>query len=338
MKDTHQPRDSDSKDPSEVLEMYLKEKQIDYAKSTVQTHKSRLSHFIDYMESIDRGLNELAPIDIHEFRIKRSDDGINKVTLKSQLDTLRVFLRWAGDMGYCPDGTHKAVKSPNVEGENQRSDMVELEKAEQILDYLEKYEYCSLRHITTLLMFKTGMRVGGVHSLDVDDWDADEQALKLRHRPKQDTTLKNQQRGERKVSVKQSTAQTITDWIEDQRPDVEDEHGREPLLATSHGRAHKETLRLYAYQVTRPCEYASCPDNKEGGCEAESYNSASKCPFSQSSHAFRRLHITQLLKEDVPVTVVSDRVNSSADVIEKHYNQMTETEKMEQRKQYLDDV
>lgn len=315
--------------------MYLSEKRIDYAESTVYSHSSRLSHFVDYMAGIDRELSELAPIDIHEYRIERSDSGINKVTLKTQMDTLRVFLRWCEEMGFVPENTHKAVQSPNISSENQRSDIVEEEKGEEILDYLNTYEYCSLRHVTICLMYKTGLRVGAIHSLDVGDFDCGEESLKLRHRPDTGTTLKNKERGERRVAIKTETAQLLVDWIENQRPNVQDEHGREPLCATSQGRAHVETLRAYAYQVTRPCVYSDCPDNKEDSCEATSYNSASKCPFSTASHSFRRGHITRLLREDVPVTVVSDRVNSSPNVIEKHYNQMTEGEKMEQRRDYL---
>jgi hypothetical protein len=45
-----------------------------------------------------------------------------------------------------------------------------------------------------------------------------------------------------------------------------------------------------------------------------------------------------LLKEDVPKEVVSDRANVGRDVLDKHYNQMTAEEKMEQRREYLNDT
>jgi hypothetical protein len=35
---------------------------------------------------------------------------------------------------------------------------------------------------------------------------------------------------------------------------------------------------------------------------------------------------------------VADRADVSPDVLDKHYNQMTEEEKMAQRREYLDDV
>ncbi len=45
-----------------------------------------------------------------------------------------------------------------------------------------------------------------------------------------------------------------------------------------------------------------------------------------------------MLREEVPVDVVSDRVNASRDILDKHYNEMTEEEKMEQRRSWLEHV
>jgi hypothetical protein len=39
--------------------------------------------------------------------------------------------------------------------------------------------------------------MGAAHSLDVSDFDAEEQALEIRHRPDTETNLKNKQSGER---------------------------------------------------------------------------------------------------------------------------------------------
>jgi hypothetical protein len=43
-----------------------------------------------------------------------------------------------------------------------------------------------------------------------------------------------------------------------------------------------------------------------------------------------------MLREDVPKTAVSDRVDCSVDVLEKHYSKLSERDKMETRRQYLD--
>jgi hypothetical protein len=44
------------------------------------------------------------------------------------------------------------------------------------------------------------------------------------------------------------------------------------------------------------------------------------------------------LSEDVPEEVVSDRMNVSLDVLEKHYDRRTERKKSEQRREYVDDI
>jgi len=40
----------------------------------------------------------------------------------------------------------------------------------------------------------------------------------------------------------------------------------------------------------------------------------------------------------VPENVVGDRANVSKDVLDQHYDQRTERERMEQRRGYLDDI
>ena len=116
-----------------------------------------------------------------------------------------------------------------------------------------------------------------------------------------------------------------------------DEHGREPLLATSYGRACKTTIRRYCYQYMRPCVIGQeCPHDRDPEtCEATNDGEFSKCPSNANLHAIRRGSITNHLNSDVPETAVGDRANVSQRVLEMHYDQRTEKEKMEQRRAYL---
>lgn len=66
------------------------------------------------------------------------------------------------------------------------------------------------------------------------------------------------------------------------------------------------------------------------------HGSASKGASSVSPHSIRRESITHRLNNDMPDKVVSDRVNVSPEVIDQHYDRRTVREKMEQRRDYLD--
>lgn len=107
------------------------------------------------------------------------------------------------------------------------------------------------------------MRIRTIHALDVDDYDSDEQSVKVRHRPEAGTPIKNQGEGERRFALSYQVCDLLDDCLETQRPSVIDEYDREPLLASRQGRTNKTTLRAYVYRWTRPCAYSSeCPHDR----------------------------------------------------------------------------
>jgi integrase len=116
--------------------------------------------------------------------------------------------------------------------------ILESDRAEEILEFLSKYEYASRPHVVITLMWHTMMRTGAVHSLDVDNYDSDGQYIAVVHRPETGTTIKNGKGGERLIAVSNGVCRLLDDWIADRRPDVDDEFGRQPLVSTVGGRAH----------------------------------------------------------------------------------------------------
>ena len=184
------------------------------------------------------------------------------------------------------------------------------------------------------------MRIGAAHSLDREDYDSDEQYVELRHRPDEGTRLKNKKAGERYVSLSADVCDAVDAYIEYSRDKARDSHGREPLFSSREGRPAKSTLRDSIYRITRPCEYTGeCPHDREiDPCEALERNKASKCPSSVSPHAIRHGAITHHLSEDIPEKVVSDRMDVSLDVLEKHYDRRSEQKKAKQRQPYLQDL
>ncbi|ATW87227.1 site-specific recombinase XerC [Halohasta litchfieldiae] len=329
--------------PETALEMYLTDRENEVAQATLYSHRSRLSHFVRWCDENEVGnLNQLTGRMLHQYRLWRRDEGdIGVVTEKTQMDTLRVFIRWLESIDAVEPDLHTKVLSPTLSsGDNVRTEMLETERAEQILSYFGKYEYASRPHIVVSLMWHTMMRVGAIHSLDLEDYNSDGQYLEVVHRPETKTPIKNAEGGERHVALSESISELLDSWISDRRPSITDEKGRQPLESTSQGRAHITTLRGDCYRSTRPCEYTGeCPhDRSISDCDAAEYGSESECPSSVSPHALRRGGISHHLNCDVPKDIVSDRANVSKDVLDTHYDKRSEQDKMEQRRKYLNNI
>jgi len=193
-----------------------------------------------------------------------------------------------------------------------------------------------------LLLWRTGIRTGSLRSLDLADYYPRKGRLELQHDPEEDTPLKNGVEGERYVAVTPETSEVVDDWIDHHRPDRTDEYGREPLVTTKQGRISRTSIRETAYRNTRPCVgSADCPHGRDPEtCEAmdDTKKRASRCPSSVSPHALRRGSITHHLSSDVPEKVVSDRMNVGRDVLDKHYDERSEEQKVEQRRGYLSNL
>lgn len=129
------------------------------------------------------------------------------------MDTLRVFIRWCESIDGVPLDLSTKVQSPALtDGENERDALLNNESAEAILSYLNEYEYASIQHVTLALLWHTMMRRGAARALDVDDYDRNNQLLRVRHRPDTGTAIKKQ-RGERMVALSESMCNLLDDWI-----------------------------------------------------------------------------------------------------------------------------
>lgn len=330
-------------DPETASELYIADRKAALADATVAAHRSRIGFFTEWCAERDiENLNELTGRKLQEYRLWRRRAGdLTKASEKTQMDTLRVFIRWLESIDGVEQDLHKKVRSPDLTPqENSRDVMLEADDAEELLAHLERYEYASIQHVMATLLWHTMLRMGSIRALDIEDYDSAEQSLRIRHRPETDTPLKNKQQGERIVAVSNEVCLVLDDWLRERRPDTVDDHGRNPLLTTNYGRVGRTTIRTYCYQITRPCMYGQeCPhDREESDCEATKLDKSAKCPSSVSPHPFRRGAITHYLQNDVPETVVSDRANVTPEVIAQHYDQRSQKEKMEQRRSYLDDI
>ncbi|MXR19715.1 tyrosine-type recombinase/integrase [Halobacterium sp. PCN9] len=323
--------------PERAVERYLKERKPEVSESTHYNHACTLNAFLEFCE--EEELDNICDLDgfhIHDFKIfRREVGGINEVTLYKNLCTLRVFLKWCRSMDLVESGVVENMILPEPD-DDARDTKIDAERADQILDYLERFEYATLRHALFALLWDTGFRIGTARAIDVDDYHPEGQYVEIRHRPEQDTPLKNGNRAEREVNLHPWVCEVLDDYIQIHREDTTDEYGREPLFSSSRGRTVRSNLRMHINRLTRPCHTTGdCPHGREKSeCEAaQRYDMASKCPSSVSPHPIRRGSITHWLNEGHSKELLADRMNVSVKTLEKHYDARTEREKRELRRE-----
>ena len=330
--------------PEQAIEMYLTDREPELAEATVRSQRSRLRQFEKWCEQEDiTDLTTITGRDLHRYRLWRREDGdLAPPSEKSQMDTLRSFLRWAEKCEAAPQGIAEKVVSPSLDKDQHvREVSVDAEEAEQILDKLARYEYASLRHLCFRLLWRVGIRRGTLVALDVEDYDEENQHLEIKHRPETGTPLKLQTRGERFVGLNDETCAIINAWLDDRRPNQSDDWDRKPLLATSQGRIHPTTIQGYVYSVTKSCYLTNeCPHGQviEECKAARDRTEAYACPSSKSPHSIRRGALTHWLSEDIPKTVAGARASVTPEILDLHYDVRDEREKMEQRRGFLDNI
>jgi integrase len=345
--------DLDPMTPEAALDYYVDTRRYDLADETLKSHKYRLGSFVRWLTSEDHGdgpivnMNDVDLRDVHAYRVfKREEnwpdmDPCNAVSMQGQVSTLRVFFDHLADVKAVSPEFADRIRLPQVrDGEGVDTRLLEAERAHAILDHLREWEYATPQHAAMLLFWRTSCRLGGLRSLDVEDFDRDDGALQFRHRPQQGTPLKNGSNGERDVSLIPRVVGVIEDYIDGpRRREVEDEYGRNPLITTARGRPATTTYRDWVYFWTQPCRIGeACPEGRDPDeCEATAHDTLSKCPVNRSPHPVRAGSITAHRDAGTPREVVSDRGDVSEKILEAHYDQASKRQRMRRRREFIPD-
>lgn len=343
--------------PQKGVEKYLRKREGDLSEKTYDEYEDELAEFVEYCEK--RGidpLNELSKADLKELNewyrteVPVQVERYGSKTTRDFIYLVRNFVQFLEDREVVKDGLHTKLEPPEMDdGDGVSDELLDADRAQDILDYLSTYEYATTEHAVWVLLAAFGGRRGTIRAVDLDDCflreeeldDGEKPYLDLNHRPEQDTPLKNDEKSEREVSIDRWIADVLLDYIEVNREDETDEYGRDPLITTDEGRISLSTISKYAYKWTRPCKVSGeCPHGRiEADCEAATdMDHASKCPSSKSPHPSRTGYITEEAKAGVPDELLSERCDVSIDVLEKHYKNLTETEKRELRQEMLEAI
>ncbi|NGM69168.1 site-specific integrase [Natronolimnobius sp. AArcel1] len=331
--------------PETAVDEFLETRAPEVSDATIQNLRYRLKQFRLWADDVGlEDMRELNGKQCEQFKLTRSSSGLAPITMRHHMRTFRQFVRWCGVVGYCDKSLHELVRVPSVKkADRRRDDALSYERANRIKSYLNELEYCTRQHIIFGILWHTGMRTGSARALDVDDIEYANDGtmyLRVRHRPGTDTPLKLGSEGERNVTIGDpELASAIDDWIQHKRPSVEDEYGRDPLLATEEGRVSTSTLRIDVYRATQPCMIDDCPHGQDPEeCDHVGYVEPGGCPSAVGPHAIRRSAITATLNEGVPKEIVSERVNVNVDTLTEHYDVRSEEQARTTRQQYIDDL
>ncbi len=117
---------------------------------TVQGRRYRTNHFVRWCnENSIEHLNDISGRDLHEYRLWRKEDGkLNKVSVQTQMSTLRVYLKWCASLDAVdPDLYSKVLVASVSTEESRRHEMLDGERAQHILEHLSMYQYASREHV-----------------------------------------------------------------------------------------------------------------------------------------------------------------------------------------------
>jgi len=313
---------------NEAVKAYLADRQSELSDSSIQNHRYQLTRFREWCGGAGElnHVEEIDPLDLSKFRRYRSNS-INSNTMYNQLGVVRMFLRFANRMQWVDESVPESIVLPTRSGRS-RDSSIDPDRITGILDDLERYEYASLNHVILSLLWTASFRIGGLRALDVQDVYVRDRWVDVVHRPDEGTPLKNTSESEREVNLHGWVCDLIRAWIDDRRPDSTDSFGREPLVATDHGRMARSSIRERVYRLT------ACGGLGDG-CECGS-DPITDCDDVVSPHDVRRSSISAWLDDKTNPELLSGRVDTSVSTMKRHYDVRSETDKRELRRDAFD--
>ena len=107
-----------------ALHLCLTDKENELSEPSLKGHNHRLGHFVRWCNEVEEieNLNTLGGRQLHKYRIWRREEGdLNEVSERTQMNTLRVFIRWLESvdgvkyLGVRPRGTLPAISVDEIE-------------------------------------------------------------------------------------------------------------------------------------------------------------------------------------------------------------------------------
>ena len=324
----------------EAVDRWLRRKRGSLADATVREYGYRLERFREFCdeESI-KHVGQLHPLDFDDYLAYREELGVKPITMKKHFTSIGDFIGYLESLGAVDEGLSDAIPSVSVPDGGAVDDvMLKPADGDALIDHYRNSDadYGSRQHAILEIQWFVGCRLGAVRGLDLGDFDPHDPSLTFVHRPDTDTPLKKAFSGERAVAIPQATANAVEAYVLEERDERRDDHGREPLVTSTHGRPSPNSIRNWTYLATVPCTRGPCPhDEDPDSCEYLSSTTASGCPSSRSPNQVRSGAITRMLHR-----TSKERVKYRAKTTQwEHYDHATQQQKMQHRdREVIDDI
>lgn len=321
----HGDRDAPDLEIADAVDLFITRNRPDWKGETARTYRKSLDTFETYAEAADLDtISDLEMWKVGQYTDWLIQQDYARVTVQSKQKQARRWLKWLESQGLLRIGTHLAIEPLQLEDSEQTSS--DILRPESLRDFLHYYRESmrwrsTRRHALLEVIGHTGARRSCIRSLDLEDYDPDARTLSFINRPETGTRLKRGDSHQRKVILSEAPNQVLHEFVERERYDKHDDHGRRPLFASSRGRPTKASITKWLYQATLPCIFRECPHNRERHtCEWTQQTEASKCPSSTSPHPIRRGSITWQLNIGRSIQDVADRAATTPDVIRRYYD------------------
>jgi integrase len=154
-----------------------------------------------------KSLEELTPYELKRYIAELQERGLSPETIRGSFSTLRAFASWARSQGYEVDPGLSSVKPPKVP-QKEMPTFTE-PQVDAIMDTLPK----GWQRIAIQVLLGTGMRVGELCALQLNDFEDDEEVAFLK--------IQQGKGGKfRRVPVSQKLRRELVRYLNQSRPDT----------------------------------------------------------------------------------------------------------------------
>jgi len=179
------------------------------SKRTVEGYRMNVQQFVDHAERL--GVVDLSEVDarhLRSFFAGLRDKSLSSWTVDQRWRSINTFFRWCIREGYLPANPLDGIRRPKLP--KRLVPRLSLEQVRALLDVVGTTRFAARNLAMVLLMVDSGLRLGEVIGLDVEDVKLGEGYV----------TVIGKGDKERRVPMGKATRDAIRAWLEE-RPDTD---------------------------------------------------------------------------------------------------------------------